>query len=198
MIVRDHADRGIVRKRRRAVEFTRTRKQRFLDHFAGGCNMAASAAAAGVTERTVRKALAEDPAFAEGFDAALAVGYKAMEADALCQQQEAREAYRLSPVPDPEAAARSFDQTMRLLREYRRKDGSIGRRPRGTRPRVATNAEVKAELEKALVVFQKRVGTTGRGAPDGEPPRLPGPGGVSARGRTLPRGATPDRHAAAR
>jgi hypothetical protein len=32
----------------------------------------------------------------------------------------------------------------------------------GRRPRVATNAEVKAELEKALRVFQRRIGTGGR------------------------------------
>jgi hypothetical protein len=175
MAVRDHPDRGVVRKRRRAVEFTRTRRQIFLDHLAGGCNMAAAAAAAGVTDRTVRKALAEDGAFAAGFDAALAVGYRAIEADTLSQQQEAREAYRLSPTDDPEAGQRTFEQSMRLLHEYRRRDGSIGRRPRGIRPRVATYEEVRVAVAKALAAFEKRVRAMGYKIPDGGPGALPGP-----------------------
>src|SRR5207237_7847374 len=65
-----HGNKLLVRKRRRAVDFTPARKQLFLDHFAESCNQAAAAAAAGVTERHVRKALAEDEAFAEGFDVA--------------------------------------------------------------------------------------------------------------------------------
>jgi hypothetical protein len=174
MTVRDHPDRGVVRKRRRAVEFTRTRRQICLDHIAGGCNMAAAAAAAGVTERTVRKALAEDPAFAAGFDAALAVGYKAMEADAVSQQQEAQAAYRLSPT-EP-AAKQTFAQTMQLLHEYRRRDGSIGRRPRGTRPRVASYEEVRVAVAKALAAFEKRVRAMGYKIPDDGPGALPGPG----------------------
>jgi hypothetical protein len=178
--VREHSDRYLVRKRKRAVEFTRTRRQTFLDHFAASCNMAASAAAAGVTDWTVRKALAADPAFAEGFDAALMVGYKAMEAEALCQQQEAQATYRLSPggpEADPEAAARTFERTMQLLREYRRRDGSIGRRPRGgIRPKVASAEEVRVAMAKALAAFEKRVRALGYKVPD-DPPGLPGPAG---------------------
>jgi hypothetical protein len=173
--IREHADRYLVRKRRRAVEFTRRRKQIVLDHFAGSCNMAAAAAAGGVTERTVRKALAEDPAFAEGFDAALMVGYKAMEAEALCQVQEAQAAYRLSPTDDPDAAARTWDRTIQLLREYRRKDGSIARRPRGTRPRVASPDDVRSAMAKALGAFEKRCRALGYELPENGPGPLPGP-----------------------
>ena len=144
--------------------------------------MAASACAAGVTVGTVRKALADDPAFAEAFDVALGVGYKALEAEALCQQQQAQEAYRLSPADDSEAAVRTWDRTMQLLREYRRKDGSIGRRPygaslpgRGIRPRVASAEEVRAEVAKALVAFENRCRALGHEVPDDNPAQPPEP-----------------------
>lgn len=174
-VIRDQDGRYLIRRRRCVVEFTRRRKQIFLDHMAGSCNMAAAACAAGVTVGTVRKALAEDTAFAEAFDTALMVGYKALEAEAICQQQEAQAAYRLSPTDDPEAAARTFDRTMQLLREYRRKDGSIGRRPRGTRPRVASAEEVRVALGKALAAFEKRVRAAGYKVPDKDPDQLPPP-----------------------
>lgn len=180
-VVREQPGRYLIRRRRCIVEFTRRRRQVFLDHMAGSCNMAASARAAGVTVQTAQKALADDPAFAEAFDTALMVGYKTLEADALCQQQEAQAAYRLSPADDPEAAARTFDRTMQLLREYRRKDGSIGRRPygdrssgRGIRPRVASPEEVRTELGKALVAFEKRCRAQGYKVPD-DPGQRPPP-----------------------
>ena len=163
MVVRDRADGLPVRKRRRAVEFTRTRRQTVLDHMAGGCNMAAAAAAAGVTERTVRKALAADSEFAEAFDAALAVGYKGLEAEAISQQQEAHRAFRLDPTVDPAEGGRTFERTMHLLHEYRRRDGSIGRRPSPHHLKSASKEQLVAALDKLFDMVERRQRALGRG-----------------------------------
>lgn len=153
-----HGDKLLVRKRRRTVDFTPARKQLFLDHFADSCNMAAAAAAAGVTERAVRKALAEDEAFAEGFDMALAVGYKALEADTLSQQQRA---YRLSedgPAGGAEGAggSQTFERSMQLLNEYRRRDGSIGRRSSNRNRKSASKEELIAAIMKNVAMVRQR------------------------------------------
>ena len=153
-----HGDRLLVRKRRRSVEFTPARRQVFLDHFAESCNMAAAAAAAGVSERHVRKALAEDESFAEAFDVALAVGYKALEADTLHTQQMA---YRLSPdgpagAPDAAAEKQTFERSLQLLNEYRRRDGSVGRRPSPHHRKSASKEEVIAAIVKNVRLVRQR------------------------------------------
>jgi hypothetical protein len=153
-----HGDRLLVRKRRRAVDFTPERKQLFLDHFAESCNRAAAAAAVGVTDRAVRKALAEDAAFAEGFDVAMGVGYKALEADTLHTQHMA---YRLSPDgpaggADPAAGKQTFERSLQLLNEYRRRDGSVGRRPSRHNRKSASPEELEAALIKGLKMLKQR------------------------------------------
>lgn len=152
--VREHARRWLVRKRRRAVEFTRARRQAFLDHFAGSCNMAAAAAAAGVTVWTVRRALAQDPAFAAGLDDALAIGYPQAEEEALREAMAAQAAYHIAP--SPEASALGFDRALAVLREYKRGFGKIGRRPYYRRPRLASFEEGFAALERELDALAAR------------------------------------------
>jgi hypothetical protein len=153
-----HGDRVLVRKKRRIVDFTPERKQLFLDHIAESCNMDAAAAAAGVTGGAARKALAEDADFAEAFDVALAVGYKALEADTLHQVQMA---YRLSP-DGPAGAAGSggdkqtFERSMQLLHEYRRRDGTIGRRPSPHHRKMASKEEVVQAVAKLIREVRQR------------------------------------------
>ena len=152
-IVRWHAGRGPMRKRKRPVEFDRKRKQAFLDHFAETCNLEASAAAAGVSLSAVYRALKTDPAFAEGFEEALKAGYLFLEAEAVRQQREAQQAYRIDP--KGEAAAHSFERTMQLLREYKRPGGGIGRRAarQGDARSRWTFEEAMAALETKLKHF---------------------------------------------
>ena len=154
------ADGGTVlkRKRRHAIEFTPQRKQVFLDHFADSCNMAAAAAEAGVTVRAVRKALAEDGTFAEGFDMALAVGYKALEADTLSQTQQA---YRLSPDGpagggDPAGSRQTFERSVQLLHEYRRRDGTLGRRSSNRHRKTVSKDELVEKFVKLMGMLKKR------------------------------------------
>ena len=156
--VRGHAGRRLVRsrKRKRPVAFDRERKQAFLDHFAGSCNLEAAACAAGIGVSSVYRALAGDAAFAEGFQAALAIGYRLLEAEALAQQLAAQRRYTIDPKTDPEGAAHSFERTMQLLREYNRGGGAVGRRaPRTGEARSRWSFdEAMAALEKALDAFE--------------------------------------------
>jgi len=146
------------RKRRPAVAFTPERKQVFLDHFAESCNMEAAAAAAGVTVRCVRKSLAEDEAFIAAFDVATAVGYKALEADTLHHVQMG---YRLSEdgpagATDGAGGKQTFERSMQLLQQYRRRDGSVGRRPSRSDRKVASKEEVVQAVAKLIRQVRQR------------------------------------------
>lgn len=156
-IVRWHGGRGLMRKRKRPVEFDRARKQAFLDHFAETCNLEASAAAAGVSLSAVYGALKMDTAFAEGFEEALRIGYLFLEAEAVRQQREAQKAYRISPKGDGAAQAQTFERTMQLLREYKRPSAGVGRRATGARLTKWSFDDAFAALEKRLQAFGLRV-----------------------------------------
>lgn len=164
-VVRWHAGRGPMRKRKRPVEFDRERKQAFLDHFAETCNLEASAAVAGISLSAVYRALQSDAAFAEGFEEALGLGYLVLEAEALRQQREAQKKYRISPKGAGAAQAQSFERTMQLLREYKRGQGRIGRRPVEARLTKWSFEEAFVALEKRLTVFGLRV-ERGEGPPE--------------------------------
>ena len=141
-----------MRKRKLPVEFDRERKQIFLDHFAATCNLEASAVEAGISLSPVYRALKTDPAFLEGFEEALQLGYLCMEAEALREQREAQQAYRLNP-DDAAAKAHSFERTMQLLREYKRAaGGKVGRRADRSRGRWTFDATID-EIEKKLKAF---------------------------------------------
>jgi hypothetical protein len=165
-IVRWHAGRGPMRKRKRPVEFDRKRKQAFLDHFAETCNLEASAAAAGISLSAVYRALKMDRAFAEGFEEALGIGHMFLEAEAVRQELAAQEAYRVSPKGQGAAQAQSFERTMTLLREYKRGQGRIGRRPTGARLTRWSFEDSCLALEKSLKVLGIRVAEDGERAPD--------------------------------
>ena len=103
-------------------------KARFLEHLAATCNVAASAAAAGVAVGTVYAHRAKDPAFRADWERALEQGYARLEA-ALLERAIAgldRTEIRGDLVVDgPEAVERvDWDRAMDLLRQHRR--GLIG------------------------------------------------------------------------
>ena len=143
--------RKLQKRRTRRIRFTRERKERFLAHFAATCDATASAAAAGVCASTVDKHLASDPLFAEGWQAALETGYLALEAELVAQRRAAHRAYRVSPDQDAAGAAKDFDRSLQLLTAWRRKDGSVGRRP--GRPQRSDIETARARLEKAMRIL---------------------------------------------
>jgi hypothetical protein len=146
-------------QRMRRNRFTRERKLAFLSHFAATCDATASAEAAGVCLATVYSHRRNDPAFAAGWREAEEAGYVALEAEMVRQRIEAMERYDVAPgaVLTPRRKANrdlEFWRAMHLLREHKRSLNGIGKA--GRPPTVATNAEVRAALEKALKAFQRR------------------------------------------
>lgn len=137
------------RSRGRPVKFSRAAKQAFLDHFAGSCDLEASAAAAGISASTVHRHLASDPAFAEGFDEALLIGYRLVEAGAVREVRAAQQKYRLAPKPG--AGALSFERAIQLMRTFRRPGGG------GAQPRQGPQARSRWTFDEAMTALQKKL-----------------------------------------
>jgi hypothetical protein len=160
-------------KRLRRNRFTRARKDLFLGQLAVCADVHASALAAGVCTSTVYSHRESDPAFAAAWRSALACGVAVMEGLLLQQRLQALEDFDVEPADLPpagpgndKAAANpverdlEFWRCLHLLREHRRVEGAGAGghiRGRGVRPRIRSNAEVKAELRRALEVFGERV-----------------------------------------
>jgi hypothetical protein len=143
-------------------------KSEFLEWFAATCNCSLSARKVGFHYRTVLRHWREDPAFGERCEEALRMGYPRLEELALRAGLEALSPKkRRAPKGDrtpPEEHFRMDPMTaVQLLREHKRQavpgwngPGSGRGGKRGQRPRVASNAEVKAALEKRLKAFYVR------------------------------------------
>ena len=144
-------------------------KDEFLEHFAGTCSIAASAAAVGVGRSTVNKHLAEDEDFRARFDRTLEIAYRNLNSELVRQRLEAAARPQVDGGGGGEGqAGADFDRSVQLLREHKRGLGRGGRdggreRP-GRAPKVASNAEVKAALVKALWAHGIRVRAARAGA----------------------------------
>lgn len=124
------------RRKLRHVRFDARRKGVFLARFERCCDLLAAASAAGVSERTVYNHLQKDPAFAEGFQAALEEGYLWLEAEAVRDRLEAQARLR-SAIAAADAAGEAvpaaeegleFDRAMKLLARWDRGGGRLGPR----------------------------------------------------------------------
>jgi len=151
------------RRRMRHVRFDARRKGVFLAGFARSCDLLAAAAAAGVCERTVHNHLRLDPDFAEAFQAALAEGYRWLQAEAARQRLEGQARVRSAiaaaeetgaPLPLGEDGA-EFDRTMKLLARWDRRDGRLGPR------RVGPCGQRVWTFEEAMLVLEKRMRNLG-------------------------------------
>lgn len=149
--------------------FDKARKEVFLTWLAATCNIALAAEQAGICYSSVFRHREKDPAFAEGWDRAIAHGYARIEAREL---QEAHQ-LRIGTLPE-EVVEEHFDPqlALHLLREHaRRLPGSPDKRKRQrTTAETATNKEIFEELTKRLKGFALRVQRE-------EAKRLPGPDG---------------------
>jgi hypothetical protein len=114
-------------RRVRRLRFVPWRKQVFLSHMAGTCDLTAAAGAAGVCPSTVYRHLAKDPDFAALFRQALEVGYPLLEAEALRQRLEVQRLLREGLVPAGEIPA-EFERILRLLQRWDRHNGTVGPR----------------------------------------------------------------------
>ena len=137
-------------RRTRKVRFTEARKETFLAHFAGTCDLAASAEAAGVCADTVNNHRRKDPDFAAACQAALEQGYERLEEEAVRQRLEAQRKLKEGVLPEGEAAA-EFERQMKLLAHWRRRSGDLGPRTIGSEHRKrGTFDEAMEALERKL------------------------------------------------
>jgi hypothetical protein len=152
-------------RRNRNVRFTEKRQDIFLDHFAGTCNLAEAAEAAGVSEKTVLAHRARDPNFAARFQQALEQGYARLEADILRRRVEAQQRLKaIEPTGEPEP---EFERALKLLQRWDRKDGRLGLRV------VAHGRQKGMSFEDAMELLDRRLEALGipiAGAPEEEKP----------------------------
>lgn len=137
-------------RKTRKLRFTAAKKDVFLAHFAGTCDLAAAAEAAGVCVDTVRSHRRKDPEFNADCDSALEQGYKHLEEEAVRERLAAQERLKAGIAPAGEASA-EFDRQMKLLSQWRRRDGRLGpmARSREALKRWSFDEAMKA-LEKRL------------------------------------------------
>jgi hypothetical protein len=172
----------IIPNKRRRLQVAPTRRKlfgeaaqdAFLEWFAATCNCSLSARKVGFHYRTVLRHWREDEAFGERCEAALRMGYARLEELALRAAADALSPRKRRPpkgdrAPPPEHFAMDPSVALQLLREHKRAlaglPGGSGRgAKRGQRPKVATNAEVRAALTKRLKAFHARQRAGQRGA----------------------------------
>jgi hypothetical protein len=141
--------------------FGKARKEVFLNWFAATANVGFACERAGVTRQTVSRHRLSDPAFAAAYHDAIALGVPDLQArlQAWLNGRPKLDAHGALQPPDEEA----FDPqlALQILREQQRMiaghEGGPGQpRKQGRRPKVATNAQVKEALVKALKAFGVR------------------------------------------
>lgn len=156
-------------------------KAAFLDWFGATCNLSWAAEKAGFNYKTVLRHWAEDGEFGEACERAMAQGYRRLEAKRLETKRQAIPIGIEGEEDSPEMPDMAPERMDSILRERGRLLASArgeGPRKQGRRPRIATNAEVREELLKALKAFErreKRVGTAGAGEAESPPPPRPSP-----------------------
>lgn len=137
-------------RKTRKLRFTQAKKDVFLAYFAGTCDLAASAEAAGVCVDTVRNHRLKDPEFDAGCEAALEQGYKHLEEEAVRERLAAQERLKAGIVPAGEAAA-EFDRQIKLLSQWRRRDGRLG-------PQARSREALKRwSFDEAMKALEKRL-----------------------------------------
>jgi hypothetical protein len=150
--------------RHRPVQIARTGKRKyfdeaaqaeFLEWFAATGNLAWSAEEAGFNYKTVLRHRMNDERFAEGWDRAVRQCYARLEAKRLETKRKAAPIGIEGDRDAPEMDDMAPERIDAILREYKRGIGGV-KKP-GRRPRVASNAEVRAALVKSLAAFAERI-----------------------------------------
>lgn len=134
--------------------FTAEKRQVFLDHLAGCCNVTRAAAAAGVSAVTVNYHRRRDPAFEQACKEALGAGYLALEA--MMMERAARgggyePGEGADAVPGPESLDVGLGQFLMTLRarEMGRRTGDTS----GHRPKRVTEKELNESILAKLALL---------------------------------------------
>jgi hypothetical protein len=147
--------------------FCEAKRQVFLDHLAGCCNVTQAAAAAGVSVNTINYHRRRDPVFAEQCAEALEAGYFALEAMTM---EEAAGGGHYVPGPDADADAdgepggarapgpqgMNIEVALRLLSMRKAPPGRRTGRA-GYEPRRATEKELDEAILAKLDVLDQRI-----------------------------------------
>lgn len=144
---------------RKWVRWTRRMKAEFLDELAATCNVAASAAAIGVSATSVYALRRRDDAFADAWQEALAQGYQMLETQLVGHALTgggAGEGQRLA-TGDPDRPGLDVELALKLLNDHRGQ-ALRGRPVGGPRPKVASRAETNVAIMKKLKAIEGRLG----------------------------------------
>ncbi|MGQ0661477.1 hypothetical protein [Sphingosinicella sp.] len=150
--------------------FDEAAQREFLELFAASCNVRWAARAAGFAAQTIYKHLMKDERFREGFGRALEQGFVRLQAELLAKAAGTA-AIPIDGDRDGPDGEIDVELSLTLLREHARGlalASGAGRGKAGRTPRVATNAEVRAALEKRLRAYSARVLPAAGGAAGGE------------------------------
>jgi hypothetical protein len=152
-------------RRIRRLRFVEWRRELFLEHFAGTCDVASSAELAGVCESTVYRHRVKDPDFAAAFQEALEQGYARLEAEAVRQRVEAQNRLREGVEATGEIAA-EFERVLKLLSRWERRGGGVGPRT------IARSRQKSWTFDEAILALEARLRALG--VPIREVPREEG------------------------
>jgi hypothetical protein len=137
-------------RKTRKVRFTEARRETFLAHFAGTCDLTTSAEAAGVCADTVNNHRRKDADFAEACQAALEQGYARLEEEAVRQRLEAQRKLKEGVLPEGEVTA-EFERLCKLLAHWTRRNGRPGPRT------VARERLERWTFEAAIQALEKKL-----------------------------------------
>ncbi len=163
-VISGGGQRLVQRRATRRDGWTKARRATFLDGLAATCNVARSAASAGMNRRGAYDLRRRDPGFAALWDEAIQLGYARLETELLehalgeTGDGEPAGGIVLGENPDgarAEPAPARFDPDMavkilKMRHAVRRKGGTPGR--------VATIEEVDAVLFKRIAAIARRLG----------------------------------------
>lgn len=138
-------------QKERKDAFSAEKKQLFLDHLAGCCNVNSAAEAAGVHFATVFRHRRADPAFGQAFTEALETGYEALEAAML--ERAAKGGYRPGDGADDVPGAETMDTALAQFLLSVRHRGLGQRAGPGAAPRRATEKELTEAILAKLKLF---------------------------------------------
>jgi hypothetical protein len=106
--------------------FEAQRRALFLTAFEKSCNLRDACARTGVDPATVYRHIAGDPEFEQGCRGALERGSEALEREAERQRLASARGMIAHEIEPKGVMTRDFEEIMKLLARYERKDGSIG------------------------------------------------------------------------
>lgn len=137
--------------------FTPAKRQVFLDHLAGCCNIRMAAAAAGISTVTINYHRRRDPVFAQQCAEAIEAGYFALEAMAVA---EAANGGHYVPGKDADKVRGPEGMNIEVaLRLLAMRKAPLGRRTgrAGYEPRRASEKELDAAILAKLDVLDQRI-----------------------------------------